>query len=185
MNKDKKILLLAIFPAVLILLLSLFNLVIIMLGTTITIKANPIDPTDLFRGDFVVLNYEISEIDVSLINISNLNNLYDKTVYVSLKEDTNGYYIADIVEEKIPKSGIYLKGKINRINYKYPDYDYDDYDDYYYYDYDKIQISTVEIDYGIDTYYVKENTGFELERKENLIAKITVYKGKAVIREVY
>ena len=83
-------------------------------GKVIHLRTAPIDPRDMFRGDYVRLNYEISRIPViRLKGIDSVRELKkgDK-IFVSLKEGPNGLYeLADAGMEK-PADGIYLAGRL-------------------------------------------------------------------------
>ena len=47
-------------------------------GQKILLKTIPLDPRDLFRGDYVVLNYEISQLNLDSIKHDTINNISDK-----------------------------------------------------------------------------------------------------------
>ena len=83
-------------------------------GKVIHLRTAPIDPRDMFRGDYVRLNYEISRIPVNHIRgVDSVGELKkgDK-IYVSLQEGPNGLYeLAKAGLEK-PASGIYLAGRL-------------------------------------------------------------------------
>ena len=83
-------------------------------GKVIHLRTAPIDPRDMFRGDYVRLNYEISRIPFSRIKgVDHISELKkgDK-IYVSLKEGPNGLYeLVDAGLEK-PADGVYLAGRL-------------------------------------------------------------------------
>jgi uncharacterized membrane-anchored protein len=58
-------------------------------GTTVRLATTPVDPRDLFRGDYVVLRYEISEINLTKIGISEGLRRYEP-VHVGVRAGSNG-----------------------------------------------------------------------------------------------
>ncbi|HIE31672.1 MAG TPA: hypothetical protein EYP67_04720 [Methanosarcinales archaeon] len=84
-NMDKKrFLLLISVPAVVILIFLCINLYTLHFGQEIVLKTDPIDPRDLFRGDYVTLSYEISRIDLNNIP-HDANFSSGETIYASLQ----------------------------------------------------------------------------------------------------
>jgi len=139
-------------------------------GTEIMLRTVPVDPRDLFRGDYVILNYEISEISENQKIINEYGgyvdeeNLYNRqTVYVTLIKDGDYYIGGDIYTERPPK-GLFIKGLID----KYP---------------------RPAIIYGIENFFVPEDEGKEIEHARNInrvSAKIAVNAyGHASIKELY
>src|SRR5205807_818806 len=60
----------------------------LLVGRTILLRVEPVDPRDLFRGDYVVLNYEIIRLVPPAAG--NWDELRDRTVYVTLEPDPDG-----------------------------------------------------------------------------------------------
>lgn len=138
-------------------------------GKEIRLQTVPIDPRDLMYGDYVVLNYDINEIDKSLwkgeINGYELNN----NLYVVLKPDNqskNGTYEAVGLYDREPAKQ--ADEVILKARYEYS------------------SDSTIRVKYGLETYYVPENTGKKLE--EQIGKMVTIVKvapwGRAVIDEI-
>jgi uncharacterized membrane-anchored protein len=154
-----------------------------MLGKEIIIETKPFDPRDVFKGDYVQLNYEINDIPLNLVDESILklqNNtehysefegLVGKPIYVVLKKDKD-FYIVDKATLVKPKEGVYLIGK-----YAYSIWD----------ETKQGNIKGIRVEYTLDKYFVPENTGKDLEeaaRNGNVVAKVKVYKGYSVLEEV-
>lgn len=59
-------------------------------GTEVILKTEPVDPRDLFRGDYVVLNYEISTLDLEEIPVEDPYFEYNDRIYLVLELE-NGY----------------------------------------------------------------------------------------------
>lgn len=110
-------------------------------GTEIVLKTAPIDPRDLFRGDYVTLRYEISELNLDSLGRSDLYLTRNSTVFVSLTEK-NGYWEASRVQTKMPEQGVFLRGRVVRAI-------------------DRI----VDVKYGIESYFVPEGKGKEIEKQ--------------------
>jgi len=135
-------------------------------GREILLPTLPVDPRDLFRGDYVVLRYEISRHKVPLYRQSNFEN--GQTVYVSLKLDGQNWMIDKVALEK-PARGLFLQGKIDEVQKE------------------KYQV-TYGIQYGIESYFVPEGEGKKLEslrEKKKLSAVINVTPdGQAKIKQL-
>ena len=122
---------------------------ILAYGDVIHLRTAPMDPRDLFRGDYVRLNYEISRIAVD--EISGADNLKgikkgDK-LYVSLQEGPNGLYEFAQARLQKPKEGIYLTGRIphshRSLRQGYP----------------------IWVNYGIEAYFVQQGKGRDIEKR--------------------
>lgn len=130
-------------------------------GTEVNLKIVPVDPRDLFRGDYVILRYEISTLSKNLY-MDPMEISEGQTVFVQLAEK-DGYHIARRINRIEPEYGIYLRGKIKRIT-----------------------SSNMRIEYGIESYFVPEGTGRDLEREmRGGAVKVAIdRKGNAVIKEL-
>lgn len=115
-------------------------------GKEIRIETEPIDPRDLFYGDYVILNYDISRLDQSLWMEQEPIPKENSAVYVVMKpssSDPDPVYQAVGVYRSKPNTTadeVVLRGKL--------DYNFS---------------NQLHIRYGIERYYVPENTGKELE----------------------
>ena len=112
------------------------------LGKDVLLKTVPVDPRDILMGDYVILNYEISQFPKQI----NYSFKYDEPVYVELKlNDDNVAYIDQITKNR-PK-GLFIKGTVSSCPSIAP-----------------ILRRGKCISYGIENYYVKEGEGRKLER---------------------
>jgi uncharacterized membrane-anchored protein len=70
-------------------------------GREVVVKSVPVDPRDLFRGEYVILNYEISTLDLAVLagddSVSN-----GQTVYVTLEPDQDGIWHAVSIHKSLP-----------------------------------------------------------------------------------
>ncbi|NMB99254.1 MAG: GDYXXLXY domain-containing protein [Thermoanaerobaculaceae bacterium] len=79
-------------------------------GTKIKLKCVPVDPRDIFRGDYARLNYEISTLDLDSLNCNEKFKRNDK-IFVSLKKNEKDYYEAYSVSSIKPDEPIFLRGR--------------------------------------------------------------------------
>ncbi|WP_409288059.1 GDYXXLXY domain-containing protein [Peribacillus sp. SCS-37] len=173
MNRRKINFLAAILVPILILsIMTIKPLLTIYTGKTILLETKPVDPVDLFRGDYVSLSYKAEEIPVSLVKDNVLKRVRKSdgefTVYVVLKEK-NGVHEPVSVTLHKPKKSIYLKGRLSYISGS------------------ENSKESVFVHYSLDRYFLQENTGRELEQaslKGNLIAEVKVRNGYAILRDI-
>lgn len=158
-----------VLPTLILLFLLANSYFIVLFGEEITLKTVPFDPTDLFRGDYVELSYEIEVVKESQIKNYEINNKSDygqrTDMYAVLKDDGD-VYILDYITKDRPDGGIYLRCEV-----------------YAYYGF-RGDNNLVEVDYRINRYFIKEKTGTELEeaaRKGQLLGKVKVYKGRGIL----
>jgi uncharacterized membrane-anchored protein len=59
-------------------------------GEEVRLATLPIDPRDLFRGDYVILNYEISQISLTRLKAEGLDAREGEALFVTLRPDTDG-----------------------------------------------------------------------------------------------
>ncbi|MBK5482204.1 GDYXXLXY domain-containing protein [Peribacillus sp. TH16] len=161
-------------PILILLVLAIPPVWTTMTGEEIKIKTAPVDPTDLFRGSYVALNYEIetvkpSQLDDSVISEFKTRNMGDyKKVYVRLKQSSDGLYKVDLVTKEKPSKGVYLKGEL-----EIP--------------YDLKRATTVQIRYGLDNYYASEEKAKEMETDalaKPSVAIVKVRNGNVVLTDI-
>jgi len=139
-------------------------------GQEITLKTAPVDPRDLFYGDYVILNYEISQIERRSVQTDLSAERYGPfPVYVLVEKRNHPWHEAVGVYVKKPEPGpnqAVLRAKL---------------------DFFSPQEETMYLTYGLERYYVPENTGRQWEdRREQLNVvdvKVTA-NGSAVIEEL-
>jgi uncharacterized membrane-anchored protein len=135
-------------------------------GQTVLVRVQPVDPRDLFRGDYVILSYDFSRVPhegihgLSEKERGSWSKLEGRTVYVPLVPDTNRvHWRAEQATVVKPASGLFLKGQMERYG---------------------------SIKYGIEAYYVQEGTGRVYEqaiRERHLTAELAVTSsGQAALR---
>lgn len=173
MNKKKIFLIIGVFWIVLIGGFIGFKEFTLQTGNEILLKTVPVDPRDLFRGDYVILQYEISTIDTNAYQISTIdtNSLAIKPskfivgdkIFISLNVGNNGIGNIIDISKQPPLSGDFIKGTVKSISG-----------------------NRITVEYGIESYFVPEGKGIEIERNLGKIyTKIKVDKfGNAVIKSL-
>lgn len=172
----KGLTLLALLIPPLILLSMLYKpLMAQTFGTEIVVQTTPYDPTDLFRGDYVQLFFDMNQIDTALVKTQGLPQGVPETwfknrpLYVVFNTTSSPATIDYISFEK-PESGLYLQG-ICRYAYL-KDYA------------KKTSPWMLQADYGLDRYFLEEGTGQKLEeaaRKGQALVHLKLYEGYGVV----
>lgn len=133
-------------------------------GEKILLKTVPIDPRDLFRGDYIVLRYEISSLNLDNFENKDLNVKENDFLYVSLKKEGKYWNAKNIYKDR--PNELAIKG---RIKYK--------------------SGRKIDVEYGIESFFVPEGEGKQLERYRNsqeLDVEVSVDRfGNAVINNLY
>ena len=140
-------------------------------GREIVLPIRPVDPRDLFKGDYARLGFDISQLDRSLVpdEVARGNAVVrpraPKVVYVTLEQQADQSWKPMGVSDALPAIGnanqVVLKGRTQP--------------------WDQRRVS-----YGIERYFVPEGTGGAIEdlaRKSKLAAIVAVdSKGNAAIK---
>jgi len=158
-------------------------------GLEVHLSLVPRDPRDQFRGDYVVLNYNISSVDY------NRNGSYDSkpnvgdTVYVTLNNYSSNRNNWSVYSVELDKNDVYsgnnyvtLAGQITSINFK-GNCTIDDTNSNNYCYREQYQL---RVNYGIETYYIPEGSGQNLPSFQNAYAIVFVDQKsyKPVLKEV-
>ena len=112
-------------------------------GQEVTLALRPVDPRDLLRGDYVILNPEIQLVDVGGGVPQDLFG--GDAVWVVVEPDGDGISRATALLSTPPTDGrIALKGHVGSTPTS--------------------SDTTLRIDYGLDAFFVPEGQGLEIER---------------------
>lgn len=122
------IILIAIILIVLVSFIA-YNQWPILTGKRIVLDTRPVDPFDPFRGQFITISYEISQIN----NTKSFET--GDSIYISLKEDEKGVWRLKDTSRSKPEIGDFIKGKVT--------YSSED---------------RVSVEYGIEQYFFERNT---------------------------
>jgi uncharacterized membrane-anchored protein/uncharacterized membrane protein len=133
----------------------------LMFGKTIRLRVRPVDPRDFFRGDYVILNYEINN-----MTLANRPDSMGAPVYVRIEPDPDGEHWRGVsASYNRPTTGDYLVGRHAPSRW-----------------------GSNNLSFGIEAYYVQEGQGLaweEAARRGNLTAEIAVAPwGKAKLRRL-
>ncbi len=132
-------------------------------GEKVLLKTRPVDPRDMFRGDYVILDYDISRIDMTEFD-TRINFSKNDKIYVQLEKEEKFHVVKDFSDKKF--EGLYIKGKV-----------------------DSAFGNTINVDYGIESYFVPEGEGKELEsmrNRGNLSVEVSVDQfGNSVINKLF
>ncbi|MBF0344621.1 MAG: GDYXXLXY domain-containing protein [Nitrospirae bacterium] len=81
-------------------------------GTRVILKTEAIDPRSLFRGDYVVLNYAISTINLESLSTKETYGV-GEPVYVSIQMGSdNTYNTVTAVNKNLPDNGFFIQGRV-------------------------------------------------------------------------
>jgi uncharacterized membrane-anchored protein len=167
--RERKLLLVTVVAQLVILvgMIALRALPLIT-GQTVLVRVVPVDPRDLFRGDYVTLSYEFSRIPpLGIEGISAVQHWgtqkEGRTVYVPLVADSDRvHWRAEKVTVIRPASGPFLRGQMSRYG---------------------------SMEFGIESYFVQEGTGRQYEqaiRSRKLSAELAVTSGgQAALRSLH
>jgi len=137
-------------------------------GTEIYLKTVPVDPRDMFRGNYARLSYDISTIPVNDFANMTAKIRNEEIVYVKLVKKGD-FYEYDGSSFQKPETGIFLRGRINQ---KYIS------------SYDK----NVSVKYGIEAFFAKKEKAQKLESELSSSAAMAIVKvasnGKAALIDV-
>jgi len=76
----------------------------------VLLRTVPVDPRDIFRGDYVNLNYEISNLDLDSLLFSEKIRPND-TVFILLKKEPDNTYSAASLSMTMPSSWPFIRGR--------------------------------------------------------------------------
>jgi len=125
-------------------------------GDTILLRVAPVDPRDLFRGDYVILSYDISQPTRDGSVAANRSwdaqsHLAGQTIYTRLAPDADGkHWHADGYQLEPPTDGKFIRGTVANFG---------------------------NVTYGIEQYFVQEGKGLEYEqavRERKLSAEVAL-----------
>ncbi|AZU60365.1 GDYXXLXY domain-containing protein [Neobacillus mesonae] len=175
-NRPKLLLLACAVPVLILLAMCYKPLLTLSSGQEITLQTKPVDPSDLFRGDYVILRYEAEEIPKELVDqdvIKQMDRgwnwgLEELGVYVVLENKDGIDHPVKVTLQK-PKNGVYLKGKLDYIGTNG----------------EGSEVAFIQ--YSLDKYYVEDNTGTKWEEastKGQILAKAKVKNGYAILTDI-
>ena len=128
-------------------------------GQKIQLKAEPVDPRDPFRGEYVALTYGISRLPAPP------GARVDDVVYVPLYEGADAWSGTAAMSAPPGGADAFIQGRVV-----------------------SVERGRAHIEYGIETYYVEEGEGAELEQaifRDALYVDVVLDEnGRAAIEDV-
>ena len=110
-------------------------------GTHVLLQTAPVDPESVFRGRYVVLNYDLSRLPTTLLVDRQTALQPGQALYVVLQPGTNVWKAASL-HTAPPVGGVYLRGRVNYVSGQ-----------------------DVVLQYGIETFFLSESSADEIERR--------------------
>ncbi len=129
-------------------------------GTNVVLKATPVDPRDLFRGDYLSLTYDIADLNLEKAH----GYPPGEELYVVLKKN-EPYWIATGISTKKPKlqcDEVAIKGKIER---SWPS-------------------NKSFVHYGIEQYFIAEGQGNKIRASSYQVNVAVDRFGNAVLKSL-
>jgi uncharacterized membrane-anchored protein len=133
-------------------------------GRTITLRTTPVDPRDLLYGDYVRLNYRISQLPIELWKEPGRVAKAKEPVYVVLQPAAGAYEALGVyaAEPALGPGQVVLRGWVTN-SWRHG----------------------LRLRYGLERYYVPEGLGRQLEKRPELLVHVSVAPwGQARITEV-
>ncbi len=132
---------------------------ILITGKPVTLQTAPIDPRDIFRGDYVSLSYLFNKIQPEQLDedIRQIGVKKGDSVYLILTENPGKASRASSLQRDLPSDGLFLAGKVDTdwqpttrvfVNKKQTE---------------QPNKQPVHVRYGIERYYVQQGKGKEIE----------------------
>jgi uncharacterized membrane-anchored protein len=137
-------------------------------GKAILLETRPVDPRDMLSGDYLMLNYKISDVPTNLFSPPVKKDLPDGTkIFVALAPGTNQFYVVTRASTNslAPSSDaeVVLCGNSTYTRWN--------------------MTNSVHVEYGIERYYVAEGTG---NPHGKLTARAVVpASGRAKLQQVF
>lgn len=139
---------LALLQTIVLLYLIVSHVTILRTGTEVLLKAAPVDPRDLLRGDYVILNYDISNVPATTLVGARPSAEGEQRVSVRLQKQADGYW--GIAESSFQP----LAAKADTVVLDSLPFDY----------HPSAEATSIKVDYGIENFYVPEGEGHNLEQ---------------------
>jgi uncharacterized membrane-anchored protein len=129
-------------------------------GREVTLQTVPVDPRDLFRGDYVNLRYTVSTLETRGMPTHDIFAPGD-TVYVLL--DVSGEVAVARAVAKQPRGGwdVFIRGTVREASG---------------------ELQMLRVEYGLESYFVPEGQGRPIERAQDVKAVAVVDgNGRAIL----
>lgn len=145
-------------------------------GTEVTLQIRPVDPRDFLRGDYIVLNYDISQLPAGPFQ-NKLAGTRNPIVFVKLAPNRDGLYEAvsvhaDAVAVKGPE--VLIRGRVAYGATCGPG--------------GRAFCDKLQVRYNLESYFVPEGEGRKLEQVRNqrklMVVAAVMPSGRAAIKRL-
>lgn len=143
---------------------------ILITGKEFKFETAPIDPTDPFRGKYIVLDYKASRIHIDSANTWTEGD----NIYVILTNDSKGFAMVDYVSKEKPTNySDFVKAKVHFVS--------------------GLDFKTLTVAYPFDRFYMEESKAYEAEQayiknqvdpSKTTYAVVSIKNGEAVLMDV-
>ena len=120
-------------------------------GQEVRLAVIPVDPRDLFRGDYVILSYDVSRLAAGELDGDD-DFAFAAPIFVVLQQDGDGWKPVSMHRER-PKDGVVLKGRVSDESSDRADC--------------PAPCRVYSVEYGLEQFFVPEGQGLDLERLRN------------------
>jgi uncharacterized membrane-anchored protein len=141
-------------------------------GTAFKFRTEPVDPTNPFKGKYITLSYKSETYKTA----KQPSLTYNETVYVVFENDSDGFARIKTVDISAPTSeSAYCEAAVRFIDVQ-------------------DSVTSVQLEFPFSEFYMEESKAprAEIAYRESLsdtlaptYALVNIYKGDAVIRDVY
>lgn len=164
LSKQTKFIIAIAVQLIIIFTIIIFKLSVLTGGTPVLLKIEPVDPTDLLRGDYITFRYQISNVYLNDYSIKE-----GDTVYVRLYK-SGKYWLGSYADKKsMTNGGIFIKGKVSRVQSE------------------SSYTKRVNVVYGIEEYYIPEGEGRNFSFwNRDVSAFVSIDdNGNSVLKKIY
>jgi len=121
-------------------------------GDEVTLRTQPIDPRDLLRGDYVVLRYDISTIDLTDVTWDADAPYLGQKIAVTLETNRDGYGVpVAVLDPNAGPDDMFIRGRVTETG-----------------------VGTVRVEYRIEEYFVPEGEGHIVELADQVDVVVVV-----------
>lgn len=165
MKKNHWVLIILSFWLITLGMIVSFNEYTLRNGEEVFIKTLPVDPRDLFRGDYMILNYDISSFSLENKSVPKYLSEGD-SVYTVLEKNSEGFVSVSKVLRQHPGQEILaIKGQIIQLR-------------------ENDGFVEIILEYGIESFFIPEKTGRNFPMITEVKVAIDKY-GNSKIKSVY
>tara|TARA_B100000029_G_scaffold304742_1_gene297620 strand:- start:14 stop:592 length:579 start_codon:yes stop_codon:yes gene_type:complete len=136
-----------------------FNEFSMRTGTLVVLETVPLDPKEDFSEDSVELLYEINKLDSDLFDKPSFRRGQD--VVVALKRQDDVWVAVGVSDKSFPNSEVEIDGRVTFI--------------------EEADNSYIEVEYGIESYFIPRGIGPETELKYNQNELAGIFQAEVLV----